>query len=66
MCVVLHNIVREKDGFRLDDLVSSSSVQSLPRNGTKSTNKTGRGVPTTFANYFVSEEGALPWQLLKI
>lgn len=70
-CVVLHNIVRVRDGYRTDDLivVSSSQLKKIPlpkQASAQSTNKTGQGVRSCFANYFVSKEGALPWQLSKI
>jgi len=32
----------------------------------QSTNKTGQGVWKCFSNYFLSQEGQLPWQLTKI
>lgn len=63
-CVMLHNIVRERDGYRPEDLVPCT-LQSMT-NDTLTTKKTGRGIRTSFANYFVSNEGALPWQLSKI
>lgn len=67
-CVVLHNIVRKKDGYCTEDLLisSDSKLQNLPPVKTQSTNRTGQGVRTCFANYFVSKEGQLPWQLSKI
>lgn len=67
-CVVLHNIIRKRDGYRTEDLIISSgaALQKLPPANTQTTNKTGQGVRTCFANYFVSEAGQLPWQLSKI
>lgn len=66
-CVILHNIVRIRDGHRNEDLMiaSGSRLQNL-MDKTQSTHKTGQGVRTCFANYFVSQEGQLPWQLSKI
>lgn len=67
-CCILHNIVRQKDGFRTEDLMisSGSKLQNLPLGKTSSTHKTGRGVRTCYANYFVHKDGELPWQLSKI
>lgn len=67
-CVVLHNIVRTRDGYHTEEDVmisAGSKLQKLPVK-TKTTNKTGKGVRTCFANYFVSKDGQLPWQLSKI
>lgn len=63
--VVLHNIVRERDGYRSEDLVACT-LQPIANNNTKNSQKTGKGIRTCFANYFVSNEGALSWQLSKI
>ena len=67
-CVILHNVVRKRDGYRTDDEVirKDSCLGNLSSPLTRSTNKTGRGVRATFADYFVSDEGKLPWQLSKI
>lgn len=67
-CCILHNMIREKDGFRTEDLIisSGSKLQNLFRRKAVSTNKTGHGVRTCFANYFVNKDGQLPWQLSKI
>ena len=66
-CVVLHNIVRSRDGGREhDDMISTGSqFRELPAK-TKRTGKTGKGVRSNFSNYFISDEGKLPWQLSKI
>lgn len=63
--VVLHNIVREMDGFRSDDLVTCP-LPSIMQNQTETSKISGRGIRTCFANYFVSSEGSVPWQLTKI
>lgn len=67
-CIVLHNIVRRKYGYLTEDLIiySGSKLQKLPVKTKSTTNKTGQGVRTCFANYFVSKERQLPCQLSKI
>lgn len=67
-CVILHNIVRSKDGDLSDSdvmIAAGSQFQDLPVQ-TISTGKTGKGVRNCFDTYFVSTEGQLPWQLTKI
>lgn len=68
MCEKREECVRKRDGCRTDDIILSerSSLEFLSSPQTKSTNKTGRGVRATFADYFVSDVGKLPWQLSKI
>lgn len=63
--VILHNIVREMDGFRPDDFITCP-LPSIVFNSTKASKHSGRGIRTCFANYFMSAEGSLPWQLTKI
>jgi hypothetical protein len=63
--VVLHNIVREMDGYRPDDLVQCT-LQSVTKNDTLPSKQSGRGTRTCFASYFTSSEGSLPWQLSKV
>ncbi|KAG8171621.1 hypothetical protein JTE90_014267 [Oedothorax gibbosus] len=63
-CTLLHNIVREMDGYRPDDLVTCTL--DAVTSSTTTMMKTPRGIRTVFANCFVSEIGALPWQMSKI
>ncbi|GBM42044.1 hypothetical protein AVEN_89783-1, partial [Araneus ventricosus] len=49
--VVLHNIVREMDGFRSDDLLTCP-LQPLKQNKTETSKHSGRGIRTCFANFF--------------
>lgn len=64
-CTVLHNVVRERDGYRAEDMVGCT-LQPLPRISTETSTKSGSGIRTCFANYFMSAEGALSWQMTKI
>ena len=67
-CVVLHNIVRIKDGFRSEDIYVSSNNEfhdllprNIPRGGRYANN-----IRESFANYFVTPMGAISWQMSKI
>lgn len=69
-CVVLHNVVREKDGYRSDDMFMSTGndgltnvprARNVPHGG-----RTANYIRNNFAEYFVSPEGSLPWQMNKI
>lgn len=61
-CVVLHNIVREKDGYRGEDkfvsimhdgLTDVPRVGNVPHGG-----RTANEIRNNFAEYFVSPEGS--------
>lgn len=68
-CLILHNIVRTRDGDLNDSevtITTGSRFEPLPVASTISTGKTGKGVRSCFSNYFMSTDGQLPWQLSKI
>lgn len=64
-CCLLHNFVRERDGYNFDDIVCVNGLvddmrvdNSQPGNATKC-------VRTVLTEYFLNE-GQLPWQMKKI
>ncbi len=64
-CCLLHNIVRERDGFRFEDTLTINGLHdSLPVDNTQAANST-KCMRTLFKDYF-NNEGAVPWQLKKI
>lgn len=67
--VILHNIVREKDGFHLNDMYVATNTRGLQNVPTGTAVRGGRHANDTrdqFANYFLSPTGSLPWQMAKI
>lgn len=67
-CVILHNIVRARDSFTLDDLytVQGQGLVDVERIPPPRGSKSANDVREHFVDYFVSPEGSLPWQLNKI
>lgn len=57
---ILHNFVREQDGYNFDDTLSCN-LESIPALGTRGTTS-GKTTRDHFANYFCSTEGAVEWQ----
>lgn len=59
-CCILHNFVRDRDGFKFDDTLAISGFENylVPR----SVNR----YRDALSNYFVSEVGQLEWQIGKI
>jgi len=70
-CVILHNVVRERDGFRSEgeQIIQRgchglNDLERVPIHGRGGTN--ANYIRDSFADYFMSPAGELPWQLNKI
>lgn len=65
VCCVLHNFVRERDGFQVEDTLTVEGLfETDPTAGP--TSRKATKLRDKFADYFVSEEGAIPWQMDRI
>ncbi|XP_071995514.1 uncharacterized protein [Engystomops pustulosus] len=64
-CVILHNFVRIHDGASDGDLEGQHPTASIPLDNTLQGRPGAAGlfVREQFASYFVSSEGAVPWQM---
>lgn len=58
-CCVLHNFIRERDGYRVEDV---EGFQELQLNANNNIVRTGDMIRDKFANYFVSPDGSVSWQ----
>ncbi|CAI6368596.1 unnamed protein product [Macrosiphum euphorbiae] len=70
-CVVLHNFVRDRDGFETEDMLSIAGLESDPGNppGEMRRNQataSAKNVRDVLSNYFMTENGSVPWQFSKI
>ena len=64
-CVLLHNLVQSKDGYRSEEMYMTQNWNSVNRAACSRTRRNASDVRDRFADYFVSREGALPWQMNK-
>ena len=62
---LLHNFVRKRDGYKFEDTLTVQGFDEMPTNPTPG-GRTANGILDRFADYFVSEEGEVPWQDEKI
>lgn len=65
-CVILHNYVRDRDGYMVEDTTSITGLEdiqgeNITRGGLKANN-----VRNILCKYFVSSVGSVPWQMSKI
>ncbi|KAL4100811.1 hypothetical protein QTP88_020840 [Uroleucon formosanum] len=61
-CCVLHNFIRERDGYRVEDTLTVEGFQELQLNVNNNIVRTGDMIRDKFANYFVSPDGSVSWQ----
>ena len=63
-CCILHNFVRQRDGFQFQDTLYECPLDSSMAVGTRG-NVTGTAVREYFAKYFTSPLGSVLWQYEK-
>lgn len=64
-CIILHNVVRLKDA-QDSEIYVSNRLCNIPRAGCNRATRSATDLRDSLLNYFVSKEGALPWQMNKI
>lgn len=69
-CVVLHNIVRERDGYTHKDMfvrVNHNGLKDIPiATNNAHVGRTANDIRNNFADFFSSSAGSVPWQMSKI
>lgn len=61
-CCVLHNFVRRRDGFSVEDTMSSSCMASVQRREVGNIQKNAKDVREYFVEYVNNSNHALDWQ----
>jgi hypothetical protein len=64
-CCILHNFLRQRDGFQFQDILYECPLESIKAVGTTG-NVIGTAVREYFAKYFTSPLGSVPWQYEKL
>lgn len=65
-CIVLHNFVRDRDGYLQEDTTTITGLEDLPREATARGGLQANNVRNILSQYFVTTVGAVPWQTSKI
>lgn len=61
-CCTLHNYVRSRDGFHIEDAMSVEFAHIEGIGKATTTNLQSTRIRNLFTNYFVSDVGSIPWQ----
>lgn len=65
-CVVLHNFVRDRDGYEIEDTMTITGLDDLRSEQTVRGGLTANNVRNVLAEYFLTDVGAVKWQMSKI
>jgi hypothetical protein len=65
-CVVPHNFVRERDGYKFEDALIVTGLEVVPDGQSVCGELTANSVRNKVADYFLTDAGAVPWQMSKI
>lgn len=65
-CVVLHNFVREKDGYDAEDMMTITGLQNIHTAHQVRGGISANNVRKIMTDYFLTPDGSLKWQLSKI
>ena len=64
--VVLHNFVRERDGYKFEDALTVTGLEDVPDGQSVREGLTTNNVRNKVADYFLTVAGAASWQMSKI
>lgn len=65
-CIVLHNYVRDRDGYIVEDITTITGLEDLARENTIRGGLAANNIRSVLCSYFMSEVGSVPWQMSKV
>jgi hypothetical protein len=63
---MLHNFVRQKEGYQFEDALEIHGSEDVQGGGEVWGGRSANDIRNVFAGYFMSDNGAVPWQLSRI
>ncbi|XP_050535066.1 uncharacterized protein LOC126902086 [Daktulosphaira vitifoliae] len=65
-CVILHNFVRDRNGYQVEDTEVIIGLEEVQREHETRGGLPANNIRNVLSDYFASNAGALEWQMLKI
>ena len=65
-CVVLHNFVLERGGYKFEDALTGTGIEDVPDGQSVRGGLTANSVRNRVADCFLTDAGAASWQMSKI
>jgi len=65
-CVVLHNFVCDRDGYKFEDALTVTGLEDVPDGQSVRGGLKANSVRKTVADYFITDAGAASWQMSRI
>ncbi|GBN66123.1 hypothetical protein AVEN_100518-1 [Araneus ventricosus] len=65
-CIILHNYVRDRDGYMIEDTMSVTGLEDIRGENTTRGGLKANDVRNILCKYFVSSVGKVSWQMSKI
>lgn len=65
-CIVLHNFVRDRDGYLVEDTTTITGLEDLAGENTTRGGLAANNIRSVLCSYFLSDVGSVPWQMSKI
>jgi len=62
-CVVLHNFVRDRDGYKFEDTLTVIGLEDVPDGQSVRGGLTANSVRNKVADYILKDAGAASWQM---
>ncbi|XP_072401694.1 uncharacterized protein [Diabrotica undecimpunctata] len=65
-CVVLHNFVRDRDGYESENTLTITGLEDIPRAETVRGSINANNIRNIVSDYFLTPIGSVKWQMTKI
>jgi hypothetical protein len=61
--VVLHNFVRDRDGYKFEDALTVTGLEDIPDGQSVRGGLTANNIRNTVADYFLTDAEAVSWEM---